>query len=270
MGRVLDPPHGLFHSAGLKILHIEKIGKPAEQGGVLPRLIDGRHTFEGVALRQLLFQQHAHGGAGPLGALHQNRAAMLFRDSKRNGKPEARTARLRGGETLHGIAPKDRGQLVRRDAAAGVIHGEIDPVLAGGQPRTEDAITNFGLPDDAIEVIDMEKDSLALSELTGFNFIVDAIYGTGFRGELTGDGLKAALFINKAKEEGATVFALDIPSGLSGDMTDSSELDKNAVRADYTITFHARKPIHLQGFADDYCGQTIVADIGIDEKQLWN
>ena len=146
----------------------------------------------------------------------------------------------------------------------------VKVVLAGGQPRTEDAITNFGLLDDAIEVIDMEKDSLALSELTGFNFIVDAIYGTGFRGELTGDGLKAALFINKAKEEGATVFALDIPSGLSGDMTDSSELDKNAVRADYTITFHARKPIHLQGFADDYCGQTIVADIGIDEKQLWN
>ena len=66
------------------------------------------------------------------------------------------------------------------------------------------------------------------------------------------------------------VFALDIPSGLGGDLTDESELEDRSVRADYTITFHARKPVHLQDFAALYCGRIIVADIGIDEESLWN
>ena len=59
------------------------------------------------------------------------------------------------------------------------------------------------------------------------------------------------------------MFALDIPSGMGGDLTDEGELDSRCARADVTITFHAKKPVHLQPFAADYCGQIITADIGI-------
>ena len=98
--------------------------------------------------------------------------------------------------------------------------------------------------------------------------VVDAIYGTGFRGQLRENGRAAAAEIEAARQKGARVFALDIPSGMGGDLTDGTQLDRNCVRADVTITFHAKKPVHLQRFASEYCGQIITADIGIiDDSQ---
>ncbi|MBE6046319.1 MAG: MazG family protein, partial [Clostridiales bacterium] len=93
--------------------------------------------------------------------------------------------------------------------------------------------------------------------------VVDAIYGTGFHGRLREKGANAAAEIADAKAAGAKVFALDIPSGMGGDLEDESELDERCVRADVTITFHAKKKVHLQSFAAIYCGQIITADIGI-------
>lgn len=52
-------------------------------------------------------------------------------------------------------------------------------------------------------------------------------------------------------------------------MTKEEQLDLNCVRADFTVTFHARKPVHMQSFAPDYCGEIIVVDIGIDQDLLW-
>lgn len=149
---------------------------------------------------------------------------------------------------------------------------EVTVILVDGEPVTEDSITNMELIRDNIRIMNMKTDERLLLNLrVAPEIIVDAVYGTGFRGELSGNGLKAAIFINKLHEtKGARVVSLDIPSGLGGDMTNIKDLDKNSVRADYTITFHARKPVHLQSFAADYCGETAVADIGIDEQRLWN
>ena len=149
---------------------------------------------------------------------------------------------------------------------------DVSVVLVDGQPVTEDSIINLGLIRDKVEIMDMKVDERALMNLgESPDIIIDAIYGTGFRGELSGNGLKAAIFINKQHEEkGTRVAALDIPSGLGGDMTSEKDLSRNSVRADLTITFHARKPVHLQKFAAQYCSETVVADIGIDEERLWN
>ena len=148
----------------------------------------------------------------------------------------------------------------------------VTVILVDGEPVTEDSITNFGLIRDRLEIVDMNDDERALMQIRQDpDVIVDAIYGTGFRGRLAGSGLKAAICINKQHaEKGTEVAALDIPSGLGGDLTNEKDLEVNSVRADYTITFHARKPVHLQKFAAAYCGETIVADIGIDEERLWN
>ena len=97
--------------------------------------------------------------------------------------------------------------------------------------------------------------------------IVDAIYGTGFHGMLREAGATAAAQIAAARDAGARVFALDIPSGMGGDLTDETELDERCVKADVTITFHAKKPVHLQKFAAKYCGQIITADIGIVDPE---
>lgn len=153
---------------------------------------------------------------------------------------------------------------------------DVTVVLVDGEPKTEDAIANFDLLSQMpVRIMDMTKNESSLMELKGApDIIVDAIYGTGFHGSLSGNALKAAIYINRFSKgqqtDGTRVFALDIPSGLGGDLTDEKELERSSVTAHYTITFHARKPVHLQKFAEKYCGKIIVVDIGIDEEKLWD
>lgn len=154
---------------------------------------------------------------------------------------------------------------------------DVTVVLVDGEPKTDDAAVNFGLLSERpVRIVDMSSSEASLMELKGTpDIIVDAIYGTGFHGSLRGNALKAAIYINRFSADsnagGRTrVFALDIPSGLGGDLTDEKELERSSVTAHYTITFHARKPVHLQKFAEKYCGRIIVVDIGIDEDRLWN
>ncbi len=154
-------------------------------------------------------------------------------------------------------------------------HGcDVTVVLVDGRPVTPDASTNFKLIADMdITVLDMTEDDRAMFKLTDTpDIIVDAIYGTGFSGRLKGNGLKASIFIAmyRSKENAPAVFAVDIPSGAGGDVTLLRDIDDNCVTADVTLTFHARKPVHMQYFAKDFCGEIIVVDIGIDEDKLWN
>ncbi len=151
---------------------------------------------------------------------------------------------------------------------------QVEIVLVDGGPVTPDAIANWklamelGIPMRGIEDGEGSPADALVSNAVAQNtpapdVIVDAIYGTGFHGKLRPAGAKAAEEIAAARAAGTRVFALDIPSGMGGDLTDEAELDPRCVRADVTITFHAKKPVHLQPFASEYCGQIITANIGI-------
>ncbi len=142
-------------------------------------------------------------------------------------------------------------------------------VLVDGPPAAGDAITNFKLIKKQVQIIDMVKTDSPFMEIRGRQEImIDAVYGTGFHGALNSCALKAASFVNQFKGK-ALIVSLDIPSGLGGDAVRKAQIDQNAVRADYTITFHNKKPVHIQGFSKEYCGQVIIADIGINEDLLW-
>src|SRR5205085_4986379 len=83
-----------------------------------------------------------------------------------------------------------------------------------------------------------------------FDLIIDAAYGTGFRGEY------------QAPAAGdVPVLAVDIPSGVDG-LTGAA--GQGAVRADRTVTFAALKPGLLLGQGPDRTGAVEVADIGLD------
>ncbi|MCR5034871.1 MAG: NAD(P)H-hydrate epimerase [Clostridia bacterium] len=139
---------------------------------------------------------------------------------------------------------------------------DVQLVLVDGEPQTTDAITNYELTKElGIPVTGLGNAGAAP------DVVADAIYGTGFHGRLREKGAAAAAEIADAKAAGSVVFALDIPSGMGGDLTDESELDERCVRADYTITFHAKKRVHLQRFATQYCGEIITADIGIVDEE---
>jgi NAD(P)H-hydrate repair Nnr-like enzyme with NAD(P)H-hydrate dehydratase domain/NAD(P)H-hydrate repair Nnr-like enzyme with NAD(P)H-hydrate epimerase domain len=77
------------------------------------------------------------------------------------------------------------------------------------------------------------------------DLVVDAAFGTGFRGEWT-----------PPEVHGSPVLAVDIPSGLDAVTGEGSSLV--AVR---TVTFQALKPAHL---LSDASGEIVVADIGLD------
>lgn len=157
---------------------------------------------------------------------------------------------------------------------------KVTVILVDGEPKTQDAVTNLGLVRVRdVKVLDMVKNNRALMELEGEpDIIVDAIYGTGFKGKLKSNGLKAAIYINRYSRsenaekpaENVMIVALDIPSGLGGDVVSKKLIDTNSIKAHFTVTFHAKKPVHVQKFAEEYCGEILVADIGIDEDKLWN
>ena len=148
---------------------------------------------------------------------------------------------------------------------------QVTVVLVSGDPKTQDAGTNFqllsDLPVSVITMDGMEEDALEQGDMP--DVLVDAMFGTGFHGSMRGNALKAAEYINTCHEKhGKKVFALDIPSGLGGDQLKKKKIPCEIIKADYTITFHARKPVHMRRFAARYCGEILVADIGIDEEKL--
>lgn len=133
-------------------------------------------------------------------------------------------------------------------------------ITVEGNPVTADAITNFGLLKN-LPVEIKTIDEIREAKLSENAVVVDAIYGTGFHGSLRPAGAAACAYINSAP---ARVAALDVPSGVNCDTAQAAD---GAVKADITISFHAFKPVHENEAARAYCGESVLADIGIKEKE---
>ena len=126
--------------------------------------------------------------------------------------------------------------------------------------KSEEARANFdalkGLPNVRIEIADSEEKVSRLAEEFPMPYIIiDAIFGTGVKGEPSGQYGAAIKFINSTT---ATKIAVDIPSGLDPDTGKTAEA---CVRADVTVAMHRAK----QGMKGNkaYTGRVVVADIGI-------
>lgn len=98
-----------------------------------------------------------------------------------------------------------------------------------------------------VEVIDAADQRQRLPRA---DLVIDAAYGTGFRGDYTAPD-----------PAGAPVLAVDIPSGVDG-LT--GEAQDGAVRATATVTFAALKTGLLLGAGFEHAGRVSVADIGLD------
>jgi len=102
-----------------------------------------------------------------------------------------------------------------------------------------------------VEIVDAVDAPDRIGASSGFDLVVDAAYGTGFRGEYRAPSVPG----------GVRVLAVDIPSGIDGD---TGQAHGEPLRADVTVTFAAYKPGLLQGDGPSYAGRVIVADIGLD------
>ncbi len=91
--------------------------------------------------------------------------------------------------------------------------------------------------------------------LSGADIVVDAVFGTGIKGELRDPH---ASVIEKINESKAFKLSVDVPSGLD---PLTGELCNRAVKADATVTFHRPKKGLL--LRTEIMGELVIANIGI-------
>jgi NAD(P)H-hydrate epimerase len=148
------------------------------------------------------------------------------------------------------------------------LRGFAVRVLLWAEPSelTGDAAANFrilektGVP---LEIFGDEHDATRLEEqLFGAAWIVDALLGTGARGEPR-PPLDAV--IEQLNAAAAAKLAVDLPSGLD---CDTGVPARHTIRAAATCTFVAAKPGFLAPGAQQYTGQVYVLDIGAPRKLI--
>lgn len=103
-----------------------------------------------------------------------------------------------------------------------------------------------------VTVIDA-ADGEAPEVLPDCDLVIDAAFGTGFRGTWSAP----------LAPPGCMVLAVDIPSGIDG-LTGSTESD--VLIADATVSFAALKPGNIFDEGLDVSGELTVADIGLDTR----
>ncbi|HEV7886531.1 MAG TPA: NAD(P)H-hydrate dehydratase [Acidimicrobiales bacterium] len=145
-------------------------------------------------------------------------------------------------------APEPVAVLIERAGAAvaragldllGSAYGMRAVVVAGpGNNGADGRVAARLLERRGVRVQVVEASSAAGAVLPACDLVIDAAYGTGFRGSYDPPDPGFAL-----------VLAVDIPTG-------------GVVQADATVTFAALKPVHL--YDPEPCGVIEVADIGLD------
>jgi NAD(P)H-hydrate epimerase len=123
-----------------------------------------------------------------------------------------------------------------------------------------------GLKGDAAEMAkrwDGAVVSLAADVLGGATVAIDALFGAGLTRKLDG---RAAEIVRLLNNSDVPVIAVDVPSGLRGDL--GHGYDDLVIEADVTVTFFRKKPAHVLMPGSGLCGEIVVADIGIPDSAL--
>ena len=94
------------------------------------------------------------------------------------------------------------------------------------------------------------------------DLIIDGLFGSGLKKNISGNLKKIIKKINLKKPY---CISIDIPSGINGD---TGEIQGIALQSNDTITFTRKKPGHLLSPGKEYCGNLIIADIGIKLENL--
>lgn len=140
-------------------------------------------------------------------------------------------------------------------ALAGILaeHGTIPDVFCVSEKFSQDGRYYYDLAKKAgVPIRAFTEDTV----LSGYDVIVDCIFGTGFHGMPRGLAAEAIRAINAAN---AYTVSVDINSGMNGD-TGEAEL---AVKSDKTVSIGYYKTGHFLGKAPALIGDLVNVDIGI-------
>lgn len=130
---------------------------------------------------------------------------------------------------------------------------------------TEVRLVDLGDPERPDESDDDEPDGRLSRALDGAAVVVDALFGFSLHGAPRPPADRAIRAMNAARERGAWVLAVDVPSGVE---SHSGHVHGDAVRADETLTFTAMKLGLALEPGRSHAGRVHVEPIGIDPARL--
>lgn len=128
----------------------------------------------------------------------------------------------------------------------------VDVVFSGNKERCS--------PEAAFRLCELIESGIKISPRSDFSdstLIIDALFGIGLSRNIDGE---YAEIIDSMNRSGKSVFAVDIPSGISAD---TGAVMGCAVRADETAAISNMKRGHVFYPGCEYAGRITVCDIGI-------
>ena len=109
-------------------------------------------------------------------------------------------------------------------------------------------------------VSDARELAALAATLDAWEFVIDALLGTGADGEPRGVIADACGLANALRAHGSRIVAVDLPTGVA---SDDGTASADAVQADLTVTFGEPRRGHWLWPGRSYTGTLEVADIGL-------
>jgi NAD(P)H-hydrate epimerase len=209
------------------------------------RLLDAATIESGRVTGELLMER---AGAGVAQAMERRYGSPLglrvlvlcgTGNNGGDGFVAARYLRHRGADVRVGVVG-DTGR-VRGDALA-----HLRRLGADGM-----SVTPLASEADLVKLV---------ATLDQWDFALDALLGTGARGEPQGAIADAVQMLRQLDEAGTRVVAVDLPTGVDAD---TGAIARRAVRADLTVAFGTPKRGHFLYPGRAFVGALEVVDIGL-------
>jgi NAD(P)H-hydrate epimerase len=133
------------------------------------------------------------------------------------------------------------------------------PSKLKGDPRINyNILKNYNI--EIIKIVKENKIKELSHYLNNADMVVDAIFGTGFKGKVSGFYEK---IINEINDKSKFIVSIDIPSGINGDIINPKGTH---IFADLTVSLANLKPAHILPPSEEYCGEVFIGDIGIPKE----
>lgn len=137
----------------------------------------------------------------------------------------------------------------------------VAAALPLGEPTTPQALGAHARLEESGLVPMTTHPTDILDAIQKAELIIDALFGTGFRGEAAP---QAARLMEEVNRSAAPVVSLDISSGVAAD----TGRYRSCIRSTLTIAFQALKPAHLVHWRGEYQQEVVIASIGTPPEVL--
>ena len=106
--------------------------------------------------------------------------------------------------------------------------------------------------------------TFSLPDLLNTHLVIDGLFGSGLRDQLTGGFTSLVQYINESR---ATVISIDVPSGMFGDWNKDS-IHRNVIHADLTLVIQFPRPAFFLRENAELVGDWKILDIGLSQKAM--